>query len=81
MIEAGISSSDHIAKFFGLDEPQIETPAKTTKRQVSLFDAKRLCCVDRLSRHLYERTSPSTSAISEMCHKETHAPQNNISIR
>jgi poly(hydroxyalkanoate) depolymerase family esterase len=41
MIEAGISSSDHIAKFFGLNEPRIETPAKTTKRQVSLFDALR----------------------------------------
>ena len=51
MIEAGISSSDHIAKFFGLDEPQIEAPAKTTKRRVPLFEAKRLCCVDRLSRH------------------------------
>ena len=28
MIDAGISSSDHIAKFFGLNEPQIEAPAK-----------------------------------------------------
>jgi hypothetical protein len=37
MIDAGISSSDHIAKFFGLNEPQIEAPAKTAKRRVPLF--------------------------------------------
>lgn len=41
MIEAGISSSDHIAKFFGLNEPQVGAAAKTTKRQVPLFDALR----------------------------------------
>src|ERR1017187_10187999 len=41
MIEAGISSSDHIAKFFGLNEPHIESPAKTTRRRVPLFDALR----------------------------------------
>jgi hypothetical protein len=36
MIEAGISSSDHIAKFFELNEPRIEAPAK---RRVPLFEA------------------------------------------
>jgi len=41
MIDAGISSSDHIAKFFGLNEPQIEAPAKTSKRRVPLFAASR----------------------------------------
>jgi hypothetical protein len=41
MIEAGISSTDHIAKFFGLNEPQIESPAKTTRRRFPLFDATR----------------------------------------
>jgi poly(hydroxyalkanoate) depolymerase family esterase len=41
MIDAGISSSDHIAKFFGLNEPQIEAPAKTAKRRVPLFAALR----------------------------------------
>ena len=41
MIEAGISSSDHIVNFFGLNEPQIEAPAKTAKRRVPLFDALR----------------------------------------
>ena len=41
MIEAGISSSDHIAKFFGLNDAQIEAPTKTTKRRVSLLDALR----------------------------------------
>ena len=35
MIEAGISSSDHIAKFFGLDEPQIEAPAKSDEFRFS----------------------------------------------
>ena len=41
MIDAGISSSDHIAKFFGLNDPQIEAPAKTAKRRVPLFAALR----------------------------------------
>ena len=33
MIEAGISSSDHIATFFGLNHAPIEATAKTTKRR------------------------------------------------
>src|SRR5664279_4943841 len=37
MIEAGISSSDHIAKFFGLTETPSEAPARTIKRSVPLF--------------------------------------------
>jgi poly(hydroxyalkanoate) depolymerase family esterase len=41
MIEAGISSSDHIAKFFGLNEPRIEAPAKMTKRRIPLFETLR----------------------------------------
>lgn len=36
MIEAGISSSDHIAKFFGLTESPLKTPAKAIKRAVPL---------------------------------------------
>ena len=38
MIEAGISSSDHIAKFFGLTDAPLKAPAKTIKRRVPLFD-------------------------------------------
>ena len=34
MIEAGISSSDHIAKFFGLSDVPTKAPANTTKQQV-----------------------------------------------
>ena len=41
MIEAGISSSDHIAKFFGLKDAPIGAPTKTTERRVSLLDALR----------------------------------------
>jgi hypothetical protein len=43
MIEAGISSSDHIAKFFGLTDATFKAPAETTKllRPVPLFGALR----------------------------------------
>jgi hypothetical protein len=41
MIEAGISSSDHIAKFFGLTDAPLKAPIKNIKRQVSLFAAVR----------------------------------------
>jgi len=43
MIDAGISSSDHIAKFFGLTDAPVKAPAETTKslRPVSLFGALR----------------------------------------
>jgi len=37
MIEAGISSSDHIVRFFGLTETPSEAPARTIKRSVPLF--------------------------------------------
>ena len=37
MIEAGISSSDHIAKFFGLTDAPRKAPIKTSKRPVPLF--------------------------------------------
>jgi poly(3-hydroxybutyrate) depolymerase len=39
MIEAGISSSDHIARFFGLTDAPLEAPAKTIKRRAPLFGA------------------------------------------
>jgi hypothetical protein len=41
MIEAGISSSDHIARFFGLNDAPIGAPTKTTKRRISIVDALR----------------------------------------
>ena len=41
MIEAGISSSDHIAKFFGLNDAPIGARTKTTKKRVSLLNALR----------------------------------------
>ena len=37
MIETGISSSDHIVRFFGLTDTPSETPATTIKRGVPLF--------------------------------------------
>jgi poly(hydroxyalkanoate) depolymerase family esterase len=37
MIEAGISSSDHIAKFFGLTDAPLETPSKSIKRRAPIF--------------------------------------------
>jgi poly(hydroxyalkanoate) depolymerase family esterase len=41
MIEAGISSSDHIAKFFGLTDAPFKAPIKTIKRPGPLFAAVR----------------------------------------
>jgi hypothetical protein len=43
MIEAGISSSDHIAKFFGLTDAPFKARVETTKsrRPVSLFGGLR----------------------------------------
>jgi hypothetical protein len=43
MIDAGISSSDHIAKFFGLTDVPSKAAAQPTKslRPVSLFGALR----------------------------------------
>jgi hypothetical protein len=43
MIEAGISSSAHIAEFVGLTDTPRRTPAETTKlpRRASLFSALR----------------------------------------
>ena len=40
MIEAGISSSDHIATFFGLNDVPTEAPANSTTQQVPLFRRK-----------------------------------------
>ncbi len=39
MIEAGISSTDHIAKFFGLTSAPLEAPAKAIKRRAPIFGA------------------------------------------
>jgi len=41
MIETGISSSDHIVRFFGLTETPSEISAKAIKRSVPLFDVLR----------------------------------------
>ena len=41
MIEAGISSSDHIAKFFGLTDAPLNAPANAIKRPMPLFGALR----------------------------------------
>jgi hypothetical protein len=38
MIEAGISSSDHIATFFGLNDVPTEAPANTIKQQFPFFE-------------------------------------------
>jgi len=37
MIETGISSSDHIVRFFGLTDTPLETPDRTITRSVRLF--------------------------------------------